>query len=471
MPRPMIFISHKHTDHPIATAVRNFINENSSRRIDVFQSSDATAINPGIARELNGELQKALWEAKAVILVYTTADKDWGYCMWECGVATKPGSPPTRVIVFQCASQIPSVYSGQVFVDARTKEGIAPFVTQFMTDKDFLPGATEAITGYRSDSPEVAAAIAKFYSDLDAVTPKGEAEGWPAHPFIRLEISSAAAEAVYNATGADQMQTNKNRIRQEAQITHVDAAARQLFGLAGCDGLNLDGLINRWQNARAAASPAWVDALLEQLVKGAQWAWPSLRWTPMQPAPRNREPHAPVVAWVKRLPSRAIEFEVFFFPFTLMTATPVSSPMVKRSALYFQRLNPGAENQIKILDLLRELDVHGINRIPFLNDEGKALYLCHRSLLDQFMARRLTSGSLAGLEDLTLADVFAEQPNLKTTISNTFGFVPLTATLAQVQEEMAKIPGCRDVFVTRSGAAGEAVEGLVTDVMVTTASG
>jgi len=465
---PLIFISHKHTDHAIATAIRNFINEQTRGNFRIFQSSDAKAVGPSVAHELNAELQKALWEAKAVILVYTTSDKDWGYCMWECGVATKPGSPPTRIIVFQCAAQIPVVYSGQVFVDARTKEGIAPFVTQFMTAKDFLPGATKAITGYHPESPEVEKAIAKFYADLDAVIPKREVEEWPAYPFIRLEICAAVADAVYKSQSTNAMDANKKRIAQEAQITFVDVAAQRLFGLAGFNGLTLHDLIARWQNALPSASAAWVDALLEQLVKCTQWAFPTLHWTSMPAVSESSEPHAPVVARVKRLPSGSIEFGVYFFPFTLMTAMSVSNRMVKRGDLYFKCLTPGSEDKIKILELLRELDKHAVNRVPFLNDKGQALYLCHRSLLDQFIARRLTSGSLAGLEAVTLADVFAAQPDVKLTISKTFGFVPLSATLAQVQEVMAKIPGCRDVFVTRSGTDDEPVAGLVTDVMLTT---
>src|SRR5262249_37885881 len=163
---PLVFISHKHADHAIATAIRSFINEQSRGHLRVFQSSDAAAVGPKVARELNRELQKALWEAKAVILVYTTTDKDWDYCMWECGVATTPGSADTRIIVFQCADHVPTVYGGHVRVDARTKAGIAPFVTQFMTDKDFFSGSAEPLTGFHPASKEVEGAISKFHSDL-----------------------------------------------------------------------------------------------------------------------------------------------------------------------------------------------------------------------------------------------------------------------------------------------------------------
>lgn len=469
MAQPLIFISHKHADHAIATAIRNFINEQSKGTIRVFQSSDATAVGPKVAADLTTELQSALWAAKAVILVYTTEDKDWGYCMWECGVATKPGSPPTRIIVFH-AEHVPGVYSGQLCVDARTKQGIAPFVTQFMTQTDFLPGTTEPITGFHADSTYVKDAIAKLHLDLSAVLPQGDVEEWPAHPCVRIEISASTVEALKKLTGSERVEAGKKLIEKEAQIVWCDSVARQLFGLANFDaGFTLGDLITRWKNARPAAPAAWVDALGEQIFKCALWDFPPLHWTQMQAVSASGQPHAPVVVWVKRLPSDAMQFDVYFFPFTLLTVTPASARMVKRSALYFKRLTPGGEDKIKVLDLLRELDAaRGANRIPFLDEADRVLYLCHRSLLDQFMSRRLTSGALAGLENVTLADVFAEQPALKDTISKTFGFVSLTATLAQVQTEMSKIPGCRDIFVTRSGVGNEPVVGLITDVMIAT---
>jgi hypothetical protein len=467
---PLVFISHKHADHSIATAIRSFINEQSRGTLRVFQSSDATAVGPKIARELNPELQKALWEAKIVILVYTTTDKDWGYCMWECGVATTPGSPDTRIIVFQCADHVPNIYSGQVRVDARTRAGIAPFVTQFMTDPDFFPGSAGPLTGFHAASNEVASAIAKFHSDLAAVLPKGEASEWRAHPFVQIEISSMAANSIKELPPDKRVIGGRTLIEKEAFILGGDAASHRLFGLANFEqGLTLGALISHWKNSRPAAPAAWIDALVEQIVKCARYEFPALHWTHMHPVPEDIGTHAPVVSRVGRLPSGAMQFDIHFYPFTLMTATPVSARMVKRSEMFCKYLKPGDENKIKVLDLLRELDSTGINRIPFLDHTGKALYLTHRSLLDRFMSRRLAKGSVAKLEEVTLADMFGEQPSFKTVISTSFGFVPFASTLAQVRTEMAKLPDCRDIFVTRSGAADEPVEGFITDVMIATA--
>ena len=109
MPRALVFISHKHSDRAIATVIRSFVTEQTRSTVDVFQSSDPTAATPQVGRTLNTDLRKALWNAGAVILIYTSPDQDWGYCMWECGVATVEDSPDTRIILLQCSDSAPSL--------------------------------------------------------------------------------------------------------------------------------------------------------------------------------------------------------------------------------------------------------------------------------------------------------------------------------------------------------------------------
>jgi hypothetical protein len=468
MPQPLIFISHKHSDHSIATAIRSFINEQSRGTIRVFQSSDAAAVGPKVARELNQELQNALWEAKAVILVYTTEEKDWGYCMWECGVATTPGSPNTRVIVFQCSDHAPDVYSGRVRVDARTKAGLAPFVVQFMTDVDFLPDATEPITGYHQTAPEVAAATAKFHADLQAVLPVGEGSEWPAHPFLQMQLPASSVESLKKTAAEDRIGFGKAMLEKDALITGGDSVGKKLFGLADfASNLTFGELTAHWKSVCHTEQDGWVDALAEQVLKCAMWEFPTLRWAPMQGV-TGGQPHAPVVTVVRRLPSGAIQLDIFFYPFTLLTATPVTARMVRRADMYCKILKPDAEKDLKILALLRELETSQFNRVPIFDEADRVLYLSHRSVMDQFITKRLTTGSVEGLGEVSLADMFAEQPSLKTILTKTFGFVPVTATLDQVRALMKKIPDCRDVFVTRTGMKDEPVEGWVTDVMIAT---
>src|SRR5262245_18447066 len=108
MSNPLIFISHKHADSAIASVISSFLREKTLGKIDVFQSSDNRFQWPKFGDNINEELRKTLWNADALILVYTSADNDWSYCMYECGIATHPGSPDTRVIVFQCGKDVPA---------------------------------------------------------------------------------------------------------------------------------------------------------------------------------------------------------------------------------------------------------------------------------------------------------------------------------------------------------------------------
>ena len=139
--RPLLFISHRHADRPIADALRKFVTDRSGGRIAVFQSSSAEAENPRVGRELQKELKEHLWAAGIVILVYTSPEEDWSYCMWECGVATHPQSPETKVVVLQCGSAaaggLRRCRPGQRPGSGRA---IQKFASEFLTSADFFPG-------------------------------------------------------------------------------------------------------------------------------------------------------------------------------------------------------------------------------------------------------------------------------------------------------------------------------------------
>src|SRR5262249_43431298 len=146
---PTIFISHKHIDRDIADAVREFVERRSNREVAVYQSSSGASEGPELGRPLTQELKNALWKAGIVILIYTSEDQDWQWCMWECGVALNPHSPDTRVIVFQCSPETPRVFQDQVRVNARDKEDLLKFVRQFLTDTHFFPEFGRALAPSR----------------------------------------------------------------------------------------------------------------------------------------------------------------------------------------------------------------------------------------------------------------------------------------------------------------------------------
>jgi hypothetical protein len=191
-PNPLLFISHKHTDSKIADVINDFVTIRSGGRVKVFQSSSPWAAGPHAGRNLNKQLKEALWQTNVFILIYTAPDQDWNYCMFECGVASHPQSPNTRVILFQCGTTRPSLFADQVNVNCRNLPDIQKFTDDLLTDPTFFSGFPGAITQFARSGREVAAAAAELYQKLlVSLPPEIElpVEEWPAWPFLQLELS------------------------------------------------------------------------------------------------------------------------------------------------------------------------------------------------------------------------------------------------------------------------------------------
>jgi hypothetical protein len=465
--RPLIFISHKHSDRAIATVVRSFITEQTRSKVPVFQSSDPTAMTPGVGRTLNVALRKALWDAGAVILIYTAPDQDWGYCMWECGVALLPESPDTRIILFQCGDTAPSLFDGQLGIDARNKTSVETFVTQFMTDVDFLPRAAEALTGYHKAAKEVQQAANKLFDDLQAVLPEGPVAEWPAHPYLQLQLPNGSAKAIADAPVEDRQAVARKVVLADTIVTESDKYCHALFGMAEFDRrLTLQNLYDTWRAAYPKSPDAWIDGLADQLGRAAQWQFPTLKWTAMPTVGEGRL-YAAVLTRVRKIPSLgSLQFDVYFYPFNLLDATPVQSRMVTRADMLCRVLVPGGEGQVNVLDLLRELDDQRFSRLPFVDPDDRLVYIAHRSMLDQFISRQARTRNVSNLAQLTLADMFVEQPEIKLMFCGTAAFVSSEGTLADAKLSMNSVRNCYDVFVTETGTPQERVLGWLTDVTI-----
>ena len=88
--KPVVFISHKHSDSPIAETIAKFVKNKSAGNARVHLSSSPDFEGPRFGQPINTELKHALGESDLVILVYTDEREDWSWCMWECGVAVDP---------------------------------------------------------------------------------------------------------------------------------------------------------------------------------------------------------------------------------------------------------------------------------------------------------------------------------------------------------------------------------------------
>lgn len=148
----LLFISHKHSDRQIAEVLGRFVEERSAGRIKVHLSSSPDFQGPRFGRALNAQLREALWQTELLILVYTSSDQDWSYCMWECGMASHPQSPNTTIIVLQCGTDVPSPFQDVLRVNARNTEDIKRLTDQLLRDPNLFPSAGGAIAPALKDA-------------------------------------------------------------------------------------------------------------------------------------------------------------------------------------------------------------------------------------------------------------------------------------------------------------------------------
>ena len=315
--RPLVFISHRHEDKILADVITDFLKTKSGGRVEVFQSSNFAAKGPEIGRNLNEQLRQYLWTASAVILIYTTSDQDWSYCMWECGVAMDPGSPDTKVILFQCAGEAPALFADQVRVDITNSGDIQRFTNEFLTSKRFFPGHGVAMSRFRENDQQVMDAAKRLFDELDKVKPRPRelVEEWPAFPFLRLELRLDHVDTICKANNRTRNQVATKIIKRECLVSEGDKEVGQLFGVPIISkGMVFQKLLDKWARKNVRSNSKWIDALYGQIMDGAQWDFPRLAWEFM-PGPDGNTVYAPMLTRVRRIPGECMQFDIYFYKF------------------------------------------------------------------------------------------------------------------------------------------------------------
>jgi hypothetical protein len=316
---PLLFISHRHADSRIADVIREFVVSRSVGLVEVFQSSSAEARGPMIGTNLNQELVRNLWQANMVILVYTSEDEDWAYCMWECGVALQPETPRTRIVVFQIGSRPPSVYEGEVRVNIGDFTTIEKFTNEFLTSKDFFPRYEGPISRFKPLDRNVKAAAQELDEQLqDAVkglVPSNVEELTP-YPFLRLELSPDQVAAI----GQDAKLDATREVVLDARIAETDRDARRIFGRMNMPPrATFRSLVDGWKRRYPDEETKWLDALTAQMADAAQGLFPTLKWELMRPMDeRDGTWYAPVLNRVRGNDAlHATQFDIYFDKFAL----------------------------------------------------------------------------------------------------------------------------------------------------------
>jgi TIR domain len=466
---PLLFISHKHSDRRIAEVLARFVEERSAAGIKVHLSSSPDFQGPKFGKALNAQLREALWKTELLILVYTSADQDWSYCMWECGMAAHPQSPNTTVIVFQCGAEIPSPFQDVLRVNARNLSDIKRFVNQLLRDPAVFTSAPKAIAPLLKDTT-IENWAKDLHTELAQVLPPlddGQVEQWPAWPYLRLELPRTETDRIEQAVESERLNLSHRIVGDHAEVVRSDARVAQLFGKQGFPArFKFHELLNAWKNKYPDGDPRWFDSCCEQIMECARRGFPVISSASMREIGGDFS-FTPVVTRVQRLPfSGSVQFDVYFFNLSDPRAVPVTSRMVPTVDLFYKRVGEIDPEAFRLKDLIQELTTHKRNRVPILTTGGAPLYIVHRSMIEQFIVKSVLQREGAkDPGDLTLADLLAD-PDMKSTFEKTYAVVSRQSTLAQAKAAMVAKDNCSDVFVTHGGTPQEAVLGLLTNVEI-----
>lgn len=143
-----------------------------------------------------------------------------------------------------------------------------------------------------------------------------------------------------------------------------------------------------------------------------------------------------------------------------LKAIPVTKVMIKLAEIATFKY----DDTQKVQDILKKLKDSGKGeRLPFLDDKKRPIYMLHKSAIDSALVEASTDIKIA---EVTLQQLFDKVPNLKILAMGSFGTLGQDATLETARSEMMRINGCQDMFITESGTKGSPVVGWITNGII-----
>lgn len=461
--KPLLFISHKHSDSDIASAVAEVIKRRTLGAVRIFQSSNWKFDGPRYGGGLDAQLRRALWDADALILIYTSEDQNWHYCMYECGVATQSDSPETNIVVFQCGRDVPSPFAADLRVDINSEDALKGFAKQLFRSPKFFPRRGKALYPDADDDAveQTADELAKEVGKYTSRVPPAE---WSAWPFLRVRLPEDEVNRLAQAGPADRAKTAREVVEQHAVIVRSDMRTAALFGLqALSEEHKFTELLRAWRDNYPAADATWFDSCCEQIMVAARTQFPVIRHARLRQVGGDAE-FTPVLSRVKSLTfgkNKSTLFDIYFYNLSDPRAVPVESKMIRMGDFFYKNLARVNPESLKLLDLLDELDEKGLNRVPVFSADNHPLYIIHRSMIDKFVVRAVKARQ--NPNDLTLSALLADE-EMGRVVEETFVVVRRQVSLAEARDAMATRPNCSDVFVTEGGVRDEPVIGWLTNV-------
>ena len=367
-----IFISHRHQDAHLAKALHDELRTWVDGRAEIYLSSLPGQGRPG--NDLNAFLKDKLKETDLFILLFTLADEDWSFCMWELGVVTGADTKPTRVVVFSCANKQPKVRVADAAYNARESKSIMDFVTVFHTDRAWLieheetRAAAEPLFQVLNERngealPDRGERLSKA---LETHLPNADVKWNERLEYLALSLPKENVEQVVHLRRAAQAidpdierddiadrvasatdtlsdfsdadvasreevyaelrKAAKSILRSRLEVERVSGdrvADRFGFSADGFgEGTTLDDLLGAWSTEFARShghapngeERAWIDELLDDLSRATQGrrSRPS-KWPMASPDKHNSGLVQPIVVRTKRRKDDGMDYHLYFF--------------------------------------------------------------------------------------------------------------------------------------------------------------
>ena len=322
-----VFISHRHADREIANVIKECLLDWGLPQESIFQSSDAKH-GPQIGDPLEKALKEALHKANLVLLTYTFSDRDWSYCMWECGVAIDPIKEDTRLIVFQCTDDEPDPFRASTRVKI-TKNDIYAFTTQFYTQADFFPG--QKAFAKNTGETTLKAKSKRLYEGLREAVPTGRLEQRSRWDHLTLQLDTEFVEQV------KEIKAERNR-KRGVDIIQKNLVVIDGFGQA-CRHFGFDVLevnerfyvyVERWSQRMAGknAPDKWINELCTEIWRAIRNMSAEPTWEYLRSAVRGTDWwFYPILNHATILPDNKMKFALYLY----RAPTPPEEPVGRKS--------------------------------------------------------------------------------------------------------------------------------------------
>lgn len=147
-------------------------------------------------------------------------------------------------------------------------------------------------------------------------------------------------------------------------------------------------------------------------------------------------------------------------PTERLSNTKIEEAMIPRSEMIAIELKADQKlDALPLSELTAKFAANEIvTRLPILSATGAVVAMVHESVLEKFL-RANPALQAPKMSDLQADQTLGAMPKL-------FSVVASGRTLREAKLAMESQPGCKDVFVTPTGAAGEKVVGWITDTRI-----